>query len=317
MRALATLVVLLAAASVASAAGTDRTVTSPGPVRALARSGFSVAFLSGPYPGHCGPHVELWSLVTGGVYRLGRRTDALCREGPSTGSGVTNISVAGDRVLWLEYAGGNLRDWVLQTATTTRPQEREVEFREVDVDAPPPIVLGVASEQVMPYSIGSTVKVLKANGARAYTWQAPGRVTNTTAYGAMVAAFVAGGRCYVLSPAGSVQHTYTFAPGSVQEFALAGVGLVVQLAGGPVEIRRGAAVVRTSRLPPGARMLDYAEGILLYRLGLQVRARRVSTGKDRLLRRAGYAVLEHNGLSYAIGRRVASVAIVNVQAALR
>jgi hypothetical protein len=133
----------------------------------------------------------------------------------------------------------------------------------------------------------------------------------------MVAAFVAGGRCYVLSPAGSVQHTYTFAPGSVQEFALAGVGLVVQLAGGPVEIRRGAAVVRTSRLPPGARMLDYAEGILLYRLGLQVRARRVSTGKDRLLRRAGYAVLEHNGLSYAIGRRVASVAIVNVQAALR
>jgi len=317
MRALATLVVLLAAASVASAAGTDRTVTSPGPVRALARSGFSVAFLSGPYPGHCGPHVELWSLVTGGVYRLGRRTDALCREGPSTGSGVTNISVAGDRVLWLEYAGGNLRDWVLQTATTTRPQEREVEFREVDVDAPPPIVLGVASEQVMPYSIGSTMKVLKADGARAYTWQAPGRVTNTTAYGAMVAAFVAGGRCYVLSPAGSVQHTYTFAPGSVQEFALAGVGLVVQLAGGPVEIRRGAAVVRTSRLPPGARMLDYAEGILLYRLGLQVRARRVSTGKDRLLRRAGYAVLEHNGLSYAIGRRVASVAIVNVQAALR
>jgi len=227
------------------------------------------------------------------------------------------MAVAGNRALWLEYAGGNLRDWVLRTATTTRPRERELEFREVDVDAPPPIVLGVASEQVMPYSIGSTVKVLKANGARAYTWQAPGRVTNTTAYGAMVAAFVAGGRCYVLSPAGSVQHTYTFAPGSVQEFALAGVGLVVQLAGGPVEIRRGAAVVRTSRLPPGARMLDYAEGILLYRLGLQVRARRVSTGKDRLLRRAGYAVLEHNGLSYAIGRRVAAVAIVNVQAALR
>ena len=103
----------------------------------------------------------------------------------------------------------------------------------------------------------------------------------------------------------------------MQEFALAGAGLVVQLSDGRVDIRRGSAVVRTLRLPPGARMLDYAEGILLYRLGLQVRARRVSTGKDRLLRRAGYAVLEHNGLSYAIGRRVASVAIVNVQAALR
>jgi hypothetical protein len=316
MRVLVAAAAVLATASIAAAAGADRTVTSPGRVQALARSGFAVAFLSGPYAGHCGPHVELWSLVTRGVHRLGRHTDALCREGPSTGSGVTDIAVAGTRALWLEYAGGNLRDWVLQTATTTRPQERQLEFREVDVDAPPPIVLGVASEQVMPYSIGSTVKVLKANGARAYTWQAPGRVSNTTAYGAMVAAFVVGGRCFVLSPTGAVRQTYTFAPGSVQEFALAGIGLVVQLSGGRVEIRRGAAVVRKLRLPAGARMLDYAEGILLYRLGPQIRARRVSTGKDRLLRRAAYAVLEHNGLSYALGRRVSSVAMVNVQAAL-
>jgi hypothetical protein len=63
-------------------------------------------------------------------------------------------------------------------------------------------------------------------------------------------------------------------------------------------------------------MLDYAEGILVYKRGTQIRARRVSTGKDVLLRRAAYAVLEHNGLSYAIGRRVSSVAMVNVQAAL-
>jgi hypothetical protein len=63
-------------------------------------------------------------------------------------------------------------------------------------------------------------------------------------------------------------------------------------------------------------MLDYAEGILLYRHGLQIRARRVSTGRDVVLRLAGSAVLEHNGLSYAIGRRVSSVAMVNVQAAL-
>jgi hypothetical protein len=317
MKVLLAATVVLATASIGSAAGADRTVTSPGKVQALARSGFSVAFLSGPYAGHCAPHVELWSLVTRGVYRLGRHTDALCDEGPSTGSGVTDIAVAGNRALWLEYAGGNLRDWVLQTATTTRPQERELEFQEVDVDAPPPIVLGVASEQVMPYSVGSTVKVLKANGARAYTWRAPARVTNTTAYGAMVAVFVVGGRCFVLSPAGNVRQAYTFAPGSVQELALAGVGLVVQLAGGRVEIRRGALVIRRLMLPSGGRMLDYAEGILLYRLGGQIRARHVSTGRDRLLRRATYAVLEHNGLSYALARRVSSVAMVNVQAALR
>lgn len=317
MRVFAAVLVAVATASTASAAGTDRTVTSPGPVRALARSGFSVAFLSGPYAGHCGPHVELWSLVTRGVYRLGRHPDLLCSQGPSTGSGITDIAVAGNRALWLAYAGGNLRDWQLMTATTTRPSERQLEFREVDVDAPPPIVLGVASEQVMPYSIGSTVKVLRANGARAYTWRAPARVTNTTAYGGMVAVFVAGGRCFVLSPASRILQTSTFAPGSVQEFALAGVGLVVQLSGGRVEIRRGASVIRRLQLPAGARMLDYAEGILLYRLGIQIRARRVATGRDRLLRLARYAVLEHNGLTYSLVRRVSSVAMVNVQAALR
>jgi len=316
MRVVLATAAVLATVSIASAAAADRTVTSPGKVQALARSGFSVAFLSGPYTGHCGPHVELWSLVTRGVHRLGRRMDAFCREAPSTGSGIADIAVAGNRALWLEYAGGNLRDWVLQTATTTRPQQRELEFQEVDVDAPAPIVLGVASEQAMPYSVGSTVKVLKANGARAYAWRAPARVTNTTAYGAMVAAFVVGGQCFVLSPTGTVRQTYTFAPGSVQEFALAGVGLVVQLSGGRVEIRRGALVIRRLRLPAGARMLDYAEGILLYRLGTQIRGRRVSTGRDRLLRRATFAVMEHNGLSYALGRRVSSVAMVNVQAAL-
>jgi hypothetical protein len=315
MRKFALPAILLAVATVASAAAADRTTTSPGQVRALARSGYSVAFLSAPYDGRCGPRVELWSLVTRGVYPLGRRPDLFCRDRPSTGSGITDIAVAGNRALWLAYTGGNLRDWILQTATTTRPAERQLEFREVDVDAPPPIVLGVASELVMPYSIGSTVKVLRANGSRAFTWNAPGRVTNTTSYNANVAVFVAGGRCYVLSPTGAIQRTYVFAPGSVQEFAFAGRGLVVQLTGSRVQIRTGSAV-KTLTLPAGARMLDFAEGILLYKLGRQVRARRVSTGKDALLRSAAFAVLEHNGLTYASGRRVSSVAMVNVQATL-
>jgi hypothetical protein len=314
MRALAATAVLLAAASVASAAASDRTVTSPGRVGALARSGYSVAFLSGPHAGRCGDRVELWSLVTRGVHPLGRHPDALCREGPSAGSGITDIAVAGNRALWLAYTGGNRRDWILETATTTRPTERRLELREVDVDAPQPIVLGVASEQVMPYSIGSTVKVLRANGARLYAWQAPSRVTNTTSYQASVAVFVAGGRCYVLGPTGVVRQTYVFAPGSVQEFALADRGLVVQLTGGRVEIRNGTAVKRLE-LPAGARMLDFAEGIVLYKLGRQIRARAVPTGKDVFLRIATLAVLEHNGLTYALGRRVSSVAMVNVRAA--
>jgi hypothetical protein len=315
MRGLSLLLAFLASVSVASATSSDRTVTSPGKVVGLARSGYSVAFLSGPYKGHCGPHAELWSLASGAVYRLGRHTDAVCSERPSGGSGVTDLAVAGGRVLWLSYAGGNLTDWTLETATTTRPVERQLEFREVETGTASPIVLGVASEFVMPYSVDSTVKALAPNGSRLYTWQAPARVTNTTAYQRQVAVFVAGGRCYVLSPGGTVQQTYTFPPGAVQEFALAGVGLVVQLPGGKVEIHRGTSVRRLT-IPPRARMLDYAEGIVLYKLGSEIRARRVATGKDALLRHGSLAQLEHNGLTYAVGKRVYSVAMVVVQAAL-
>jgi hypothetical protein len=315
MRVVAALAALFAVAAAASGASADRTVKSPGKVLGIARSGYSAAFLSGPYDGHCGAHVELWDLATGGVYRLGRHTDAICREGPSTGSGVTDLAVSRTRVLWLAYAGGNNRDWLLFTATTTRRTERQLELRTVDVDAPPPIVVGVASESVLPYSVGSTVKVLADNGKLLYRWQAPAQVTNSTAYGRRVAVFVKGGRCFVLSPSGSVRQTYTFPPGAVQEFALVEIGLVVQLPGGRVEIHRGSAVTKL-RIPARARMLDFAQHLLLYKLGNQLRARRVSTGKDALLRRGTFAQLEHNGLSYAAGTRVHSVAMAYVLAAL-
>jgi len=311
VRSLLALAAVAATASVASAASADRLVTSPGRVLALARSGFNVAFLSGPYKGHCGPHVELWDLATGGVRKLGRHTDDFCSEGPSTGSGITDIAVARDRVLWLAYTGGNLRDWILYTATPTRPTERRLEFKEVDVDAPPPIVLGTGSEWVLPYAVGSTVKVLSYNGRRQYTWQAPGQVTNLTSYGQQVAVFVRGGKRYVLSPRGAVLQTYTFRPGAVQEFALGGRGLVVQLPGGKIEVHSGARVQRFS-IPAQGKMLDYAGNILLYRLGGTLRGRFLFSGKDAALRTALFGAVETNGLSYGLGTRVGSIAWVTL-----
>ena len=311
MRILLALAVAAMTASVASGASADRVVISPGRVLGLARSGSNVAFLSGPYRGHCGPHVELWDLVTRDVHRLGRHTDDFCSEGASTGSGVTDIAVANDRVLWLAYTGGNLRDWILYTATPTRPTERQLEFKEVDVDAPPPIVLGTGSEWVLPYAVGSTVKVLSFNGRRLYTWLAPGEVTNLTSYGQQVAVFVRGGRCYVLGPRGGVLQTYTFRPGAVQEFALGGRGLVVQLPGGKIEVHNGGRVQRFS-IPARAKMLDYAGNILLYRLGGTLRGRFLFSGKDGALRTALFGAVETSGLSYAQVYRVGSIAWVTL-----
>jgi hypothetical protein len=311
VRSLLALSAVAVTASVASAASADRVVTSPGRVLALARSGYDVAYLSGPYKDHCGPHVELWDLATGAVRKLGRHTDEACSEGPSTGSGITDIAVANDRVLWLAYTGGNLRDWILYTATPTRPTERRLEFKEVEVDAPPPIVLGTGSEWVLPYAVGSTVKVLSYDGRRLYTWQAPGKVTNLTSYGSQVAVFVRGGKCYVLSPRGAVLQTYRFRPGAVQEFALGGRGLVVQLSGGKIEVHSGARVQRFS-IPPQAKMLDYAGNILLYRLGGTLRGRFLFSGKDKALRAALFGAVETNGLSYALGSRIGSIAWVTL-----
>jgi hypothetical protein len=321
MRPARLLLAVLLVAGTAGAARTDRSVTSPGTVVGLARSGLSVAFVSAQVGNADCAHVELWSLVTGGVYRMGKKGEGLCSEGPSTGAGVGGVAVAGTRTLWLEYAGGNLRDYILFTATRTSRKPLQLEFKSVDVDATPPIVVGVGSEQVLPYSVGSTVRVLTDRGKRLYTWQAPARVTNTTAYERQVAVFVEGGRCFILSPAGAVQETYMFPRGAVQEFALARIGLLVQLPGPRVQILKNGKVVKELVFPARARMRDYAENILLYSVGFQIRGRKVVSGKDALLRTAGaqapLARLEHNGLSYAIGKRVYSVAMVNVQAAFR
>ena len=71
------------------------------------------------------------------------------------------------------------------------------------------------------------------------------------------------------------------------------------------------STVRIVRLPAAAKMLDFAESIILYRLGQQVRARRLS-GKEALLRSVALAQLEHNGFTYAAGKKVYSLAMVTV-----
>ena len=111
-------------------------------------------------------------------------TDGCCCRRALDRQGVTDLAVAGNRVALArvrrrEHAATGY----LYTATSTSPSRARTGVRNfTGLERSSPIVLGVASSSVMPYSIGSTVKVLQANGAKAYTWQAPGQVTNTTAY---------------------------------------------------------------------------------------------------------------------------------------
>ena len=90
-----------------------RSVAAPAPVRALEHDASRVAYAVGRSARDCN-RVYVWDLATRGVSKLGRKTHC---EQTSTGNEIAAVSIAGRRVLWVHYAGGNIRDWSLWTAT--------------------------------------------------------------------------------------------------------------------------------------------------------------------------------------------------------
>ena len=146
---LAALILLVPAASAAPI----RSVTTPAPVLDLAFDGSRVAYAVGRSSGDCN-RVYVWNLVTRGVSRLGRKTHC---EQTSTGNSIASLAIAGTRVLWLHYAGGNSRDWSLWTATTTRPSPIRLRLVTREADAAAPIVIGDGNSgrlgDLLPYAV--------------------------------------------------------------------------------------------------------------------------------------------------------------------
>ena len=95
------LISLLAAATVSPS------VTAPAPVTALAMDGANVAFATGSSRGDC-DRVWVWNVANRRQTRFPRPTS--CVE-TSTGHGIAALSVAAKRVLWLQFTGGNTREW--------------------------------------------------------------------------------------------------------------------------------------------------------------------------------------------------------------
>ena len=309
-------VAVLAAATAVVGASTASALQSPGrtlarkgDVRLVALNSFALAFAVAATKQDC-DHVELWNTATRGIWRFGRAKP--CENVGSTGSGIAAVGVSQNRVVWLRYTGGNLRDWQLMTATTTRRTPRQIRFVEQDVELPSPIVVGDSTGGMgIPYAVKNQVVLLGANGAPVRTWTSPSPVIAVTA-GRRAAwsdrrrtPHVRRGR-----PAedGSTRETVAFEPGAVKAIALAPAGLVVQLSGA-VEIRKGARTV-TVALPAGALMTDFAEGRILYvsKRG-DVHALRVTDKQDTLLLRRSVggpvaASYDTRGLAWARGKTV-------------
>ena len=277
-----------------------------GPIRAVALNHSSLAFLVARTKTDC-EHVELWDTGTQGTWRFGK--PGPCTNLGSTGNGISGVGVSGNRLLWIRYAGGNIRDWQLMTATTTKRTPKLLRTVSQDVDLSSPFVIGDSTRgDGIPYAAGNEVVLLGNNGGAIFKSTQPAKVVAVTSGrgpgGAVVAALLETGQVVLLKSDGSTAATVVYQPGAVKAIALAPVGLIVQLLGG-VQIRHGSASA-TVNLPSGAVMSDYAEGRILYTRRNEVHALRIVGGKDTLLLKAApgrpvFPTLDTHGLGWARG----------------
>jgi hypothetical protein len=294
------LAVALAFVVLVPAAAAGSRVVAPGPVTALALDGPRLAFASGRSRGDC-DRIRVWNLRTGKVARLGRTT--ACVE-TSTGTRIAALSIAGPRVLWLHYTGGNIREWSLFTATAASPRPRRLRFVAREVDAPAPIVLGEgdsrAGAALLPYAVDTRVVALGANAARVFSWAAPARVTALGARGRTLAVALADGRIVVHDLARGTSNEIVES-GVISAVFVTGDGVLSQH-GRTVELRGRASY--TATLPRGAVIRD-ADGLrVLYTLAGRIKELDFATGRTRDIAAGAYAQLEGSRLATAAGRVV-------------
>lgn len=301
MRRIFTLAVLLALATAADAAPI-RSVTAPAPVLDLAFDGSRVAYATGRSARDCN-RIYVWNLATRALTRIGRKTHC---EQTSTGNSIAQLSIAGGRVLWLHYAGGNLRDWSLWTATTTRPSPIRLRLVTREADAVAPVVIGDGDSSrfgdILPYAVDRTVVALAANGARRFAWTAPARVVALSAFGGELAVAMEGGGVTILDAAGRILRSETFA-GEVQVIRITGNGLLVQR-GRTLELR-GGGPPRTWLLPAQTSLEDATADAAYYVTRGQIRELRLdAANRQRQLALGSHVQTEGSTLATSSGRRV-------------
>jgi len=297
------LVLVLAGLAVVpgGSATTVRSVTTPGPVVALAMDGRRVAYADGRSARDC-DRVRVWNLQTRGVTTFRRPTSCVQT---STGTGIASLALAGDRVLWLHFGGGNIREWRLFTASVRSRAPRLLRFVAADVDAAPPIVVGGGETSrfgnFLPYAVGRDVVVLDPNGSRRFAWRAPARVTALSALFGRLAVASEGGLVTILDASGRPVGTERFA-GEIRAVRVSGGGVLVQI-GRTLELRR-PGLSRRYVLPARALLADAIGDRALYAAGDEIRQLSLLTAADRSVRPGSLAQAALASMAIADGRRV-------------
>jgi hypothetical protein len=287
-------------AMLAAAAAATLTIQSPASVQAVAADGYRVAYAAGFSAADCN-RIYVWNLRTRGLVKLGRRTHCVQT---STGNGISSVALAGTRALWLQYQGGNRRDYTLWTATTARPRPILVSSREVDVDDPAPIVLGAGGSDragdMLPWAAGSTVRVLRANGSRRFSWTAPGRVVALHARDGELAV-ATDSAVTILDASGDVIREESY-DGPIRGVRVTGNGVLAQV-GNRLDLRDGSGT-RTWPIPVGSRLEDADTVRALYFYRGELRSLRFAPFVDRPVATASRGRLEGQTLVTVSGRTV-------------
>jgi hypothetical protein len=275
----AALAVVLATGVVSAAVLPYRTVSASLPVRDLALAGSSVAYVAdaGPTRLRCA-RIGLWYPVSGQRYSFDAKEQ--CLELASTGQGVWDVAVAKTRVLWISYAGGNIREWTLWTATTTRRTPRRLRFVARDVDAPAPVVLGPGTAEGVPYAVDRQIVYLGDDGKAIFrtTVDSPVRLLVADARGrsgVVVLAALANGRVVGLDRSGLEVLHHDYPAGAVTAIGLDSLhGAAIQT------VDRVTFPGPSVRLPRGATMVDVAQDRVLWTRAGDLGATTIATGRS-------------------------------------
>jgi hypothetical protein len=275
-------IALVATAGAAALVTPGKTLTQPGQVTPLALTGRKVAFGMGVSPAEC--RVRLWSISKGTVVTLGQASAPSCTVETSTGTGIFSVSVASDRVVWLAYGGGNVREWSLFTATPRSAKPLRLRFAARNVDGPAPIVLGPGTAAGIPYAVNREIVYLGEDGVRLFKVIAAGPVRLIAAgpgpFGIRVVALTAEGRIVPLAADGTAAGDDIVVDGVVKALRLFAGGVAYQVGNIVNVVGPGETGVT---LPGGATMVDVAAGRILYQRAGDLGAVTISTGADVLL----------------------------------
>jgi hypothetical protein len=262
------------------------------PITAVGLSGARIAYATAD----C--RVHLWDRAKKQVTHFA--AGPAC-EKTSTGTAVAAVSVAGTRVVFLHYTGGNIREWSLWTATPSAPKPRRLAFATSEPDAAPPLVLGPGHDGVVPWAHGTTVTVVRSNGSRARRWTAPSPVTALTESAGGVSVATESGNVYGVD----TSSTTTF-PAAPTAIAATGGAFVVQY-GRTLESR--GARPRTFTLARTIRLVGATGGRAVVVGGGAVRTIDLTTGAGALVGRATLAAVDGTTVVTANGKQLVAARI--------